>query len=166
MKELKLIKLALQVLCAFTLCMLVVILAMQLVNRNFIGYSFVWVEELAGISMIYLTFLGSALATLNNGNTRIDFFIRLLPPKGTIFFNILSNVVSIGFLVVLGKYTFRGIINNTKNLTPAMRLPVSVEYAGMMIGLVLMSIFFIIQIFFEVQKYRNKDITAFEEALK
>ena len=165
MKKLKLIKFALQLLCVFTLTMLVIILSMQIVNRNFIGGSFVWVEELAGISMIYLTFLGSALATLNNSNTRIDFFIRLLPEKATYSMNILTYLISILFLAVLGKYTFNGILNNMHNLTAAMKLPVSFEYGGMLLGIILMIIFFCFRILLEIQKIKNRDITEIEEAL-
>ena len=163
---LKIIKLALQVLCAVTLCMLVVILAVQIVNRNLVGHSFIWVEELAGIGMIYLTFLGSALATLNNSNTRIDFFIRLLPEKGMRIVNIISYLLSIGFLGILAKYTFRGIRNNVSNLTPAMKLPVSVEYAGMFLGIVLMIIFSVIQIGIEVEQIKGKDVSEILEAVK
>ena len=49
MKVLVLLKNILRFLGAFILCILVVILAMQIFNRNIIGKSFVWVEELAGI---------------------------------------------------------------------------------------------------------------------
>jgi hypothetical protein len=35
------------------------------------------------MAMVFITYLGAAMATINNGNTRIDFFIRKLPtPDG------------------------------------------------------------------------------------
>jgi TRAP-type C4-dicarboxylate transport system permease small subunit len=166
LNALKKIKIALQGVCAFTLVALVIVLTMQIINRNFFGKSFTWAEELAGICMIYLTFLGSSLATLNNSNTRIDFFIRLLPEKGLKIMNIVSFAVSEMFLIVLGKYSFHGIVNNMKNLTPAMKLPIGMEYLGMFVGLLLMSAFYLIRIFMEIQSLKREEIEKEEEALK
>ena len=56
------------------ICTLTIIVAMQVVNRNFLQHSFTWVEEVAGIAMIFVTYLGASMATVNNSNTRIDFF--------------------------------------------------------------------------------------------
>lgn len=166
MSALKKIKLALQWVCAFTLVMLVIVLTMQIINRNFFGKSFTWAEELAGICMIYLTFLGSSLATLNNSNTRIDFFIRLLPDKGPKIMNIVSFLVAEAFLIVLAIYSFHGIMNNMKNLTPAMKLPIGMEYLGLFIGVLLMIVFYIIRIIMEFQSLAGKDLSKVEEVLK
>lgn len=166
MKVLVLLKNILRFLGAFTLCILVVILAMQIFNRNIIGKSFVWVEELAGISMIYLTFLGSALATLNNSNTRIDFFIKLLPLKGTIIAAMISDFVSVCFLFILGRYCLKAMANNMHNLTPAMKLPVSFQFFGMFIGIFFMIWFFGFRFYLKILELRSKDISSIEEALQ
>lgn len=163
---LRVCKMVLKTLCAFTICMLVIILTMQVVNRNFLGHSFIWVEELAGLCMVYLTFLGSALATLNDTNTRVDFFIRLFPPKVTIFFNILTDVISIVFLGLLGKLCIKSMADNMNNLSAAMKLPVSVNYLGMFAGMILMILFFMVRIYMEIEKITGKDLSVIEEAVK
>lgn len=165
MKVLKVVQKLLRWACAVTICMLTVILTLQVVNRNFFGHSFVWVEELAGISMIYLTFLGSAVATLNNGNTRIDFFIRLFPRKINIGFNILGNIICMGFVGVLCRYSYKLMGNNMKMMTAAMKLPVSVTYCGMFIGCALMIIFYFIRTYIEIQTLQGKDMSTIEEDL-
>lgn len=33
------------------------------------------------MAMVYITYFGAAMATINNSNTRIDFFIRKLPAE-------------------------------------------------------------------------------------
>jgi TRAP-type C4-dicarboxylate transport system permease small subunit len=165
LKVLKVLKFCLRLICAIMICMLTVIISMQVVNRNFMGHSFTWVEELAGISMIYITFLGSALATINNSNTRIDFFIKKLPGKMTNVFDILVNLICIAFVGILCCYSLKLMGNNLYRLSAAMKLPVAVNYFGMLFGGVLMILFFGIRLYIEVQKYRGKNMTAMEEAL-
>lgn len=166
MKTLKTIKTLLRYICGLTLCMLVIVMTMQVVNRSFFDKSFVWAEELAGFCMIYMTFFGSAIATLDDTNTRIDFFVRLLPGKGNGIMNIVSGIMSEVFLVFLGVFTFKGVVNNMKNLTPAMKIPVGVEYLGMFIGIVLMQVAFIVRMVIEIQKLQGKDVAVIEEALQ
>ena len=71
---------------------------MQVVNRNIFGGSFVWVEELAGMCMVGITFLGAALATSTNAHTRIDFIILKLPKRGTKIMYMLGNAVCAAFV--------------------------------------------------------------------
>ena len=78
-KLLDTIKFLLRLISCVSICLLVVIVFMQVINRNFFDHSFTWVEEVASMAMVFITYLGAAMATINNGNTRIDFFIRKLP---------------------------------------------------------------------------------------
>ena len=58
--------------CSFALALMAFIVFMQVINRNIVGGSFKWVEELSGMCMIWITFLGAALATTLNAHTRIE----------------------------------------------------------------------------------------------
>ena len=80
-KLLDTIKFLLRLISCISICLLVVIVFMQVINRNFFDHSFTWVEEVASMAMVFITYLGAAMATINNGNTRIDFFIRKLPTR-------------------------------------------------------------------------------------
>ena len=77
------VKFLLRILSCVTVCTLTIIIGIQVVNRYVFGTSFTWVEELAGMAMVYITYFGAAMATINNSNTRIDFFIRKLPGPQT-----------------------------------------------------------------------------------
>ena len=67
------VKFLLRILSCVTVCTLTIIIGIQVVNRYVFGTSFTWVEELAGMAMVYITYFGAAMATINNSNTRIDF---------------------------------------------------------------------------------------------
>ena len=71
----------LKVLCCLVITFMCVIVFIQVINRNCFGKSFVWVEELVGMCMVAITFLGAALASSNNSHTRIDFVVLKLPKR-------------------------------------------------------------------------------------
>lgn len=95
------IQYALKVLCAIVICSLTVILALQIVKRNVFLSSFTWAEELSTISMVWITFLGAAMATSNDQHTRIDFFIRKLPFKAYHSVLIFDNLACIAFCLII-----------------------------------------------------------------
>lgn len=159
------VKFILRVISCIMVCMLTVIVAMQVMNRDFFGHSFTWVEELAGISMIFVTYLGAAMATINNSNTRIDFFIRMLPVKVTNAINVLDNLICIAFLCVVSKLAFKLMETNINTLTPAMKLPISINYFGVLLGSALMILFYILHVYLDIQRFRGKNVTEIEGEL-
>ena len=165
-KFLKGIQFVLKILSAITICSLTVILAIQIVKRNIFLSSFPWAEELSVICMVWITFLGAAMATCSDTHTRIDFFIRKLPDKIYHGIVLLGNVICIGFLGVLIKYSGKAIGNNLNNLTPVLKLPVSVNYLGRWLGCVLMVVYFIFLSYLEVQHLRGIDVSEIEKEMK
>lgn len=164
-KILKWIQYALRVMCALVICSLTVILALQIIKRNVFLSSFTWAEELSTISMVWITFLGAALATSTDQHTRIDFFIRKLPFKVYHSILIFDNAACLVFCGIIIKYAWKAIGANLNNLTPALKLPVSVNYLGLFLGCILMILFFVVQTILEIQKLSGKDVKEIEEEL-
>ena len=159
------IKFALRCLSCVTICTLVIITAIQVVMRYVFHQSLTWVEELGGIAMIYITYCGAAMATINNSNTRIDFFIKQLPKPVYRGFEILDDCVCIAFLLVFGRFSWKLIGNNLHTLSTAMKLPLAVNYVGVLLGCLLMIAFDLIHLYIDIQKCRGVDMTEIEEAL-
>lgn len=164
-KTLNGVKFGLRVISCVMICMLTIIVTMQVVNRNFFDQSFTWVEEVAGMAMVFVTFLGAAMATINNSNTRIDFFIRKLPPKGFLFFEVLDNIICIGFLAVVCQFAVKLFGKNLTIFTPALKLPMAINYFAILLGCGLMILFYIVHLYLDIQKFRGIDTLAFEEEL-
>lgn len=59
-KLLDTIKFLLRLISCVSICLLVVIVFMQVINRNFFDHSFTWVEEVASMAMVFITYLGAA----------------------------------------------------------------------------------------------------------
>lgn len=161
---LKIIKKGLRLLSCFTICFLTVIVAMQVVNRNFFDHSFTWVEEVASILMIYVTFFGAAIATINNSNTRIDFFIRLLPNKLYSIFEMIDDLISIAFLSIVIRYSYLGVLKNFSMHTAALHLPMSINYLAIVLGSILMIAFYLAHLYVVICKMMGRDVSFMEEA--
>ena len=118
-KLLDTIKFLLRLISCVSICLLVVIVFMQVINRNFFDHSFTWVEEVASMAMVFITYLGAAMATINNGNTRIDFFIRKLPTPVYNAFELLDDVICIVFLVIVSSVAYKQMLTSWSMQTPA-----------------------------------------------
>lgn len=165
MKLLDGIKFLLRLLSCVSICLLTIIVFMQVVNRNFFDHSFTWVEEVASMAMVFVTYMGAAMATINNGNTRIDFFIRKLPKPVYNFFELLDDFICIAFLVVVTGMSYKMMLSNWSMETPALRLPQGINYLAILLGCMLMIIFYLVQVWLHVCRLMGKDTTQTEEAL-
>ena len=159
------IKFLLRSLSCITICTLVIVTGMQVVNRYVFHSSFTWVEELGGMAMVYITYFGAAMATINNSNTRIDFFIRKLTKPMYQGFEILGDCVCIAFLVNVCRLAYSLVGGNMKALSAAMKVPLAVNYLGVLLGCILMICFYVIHLWIDVQKCRGMDMAYVEEAL-
>ena len=152
------VKFLLRILSCVTVCTLTIIIGIQVVNRYVFGTSFTWVEELAGMAMIYITYFGAAMATVNNSNTRIDFFIRKLP--GPVY-----RGICVAFLLVICRYAVKLVGTNLHALSAAMKIPLAVNYVGVLSGCVLMIVFYLLRLWIDVEKFRGRNMDYVEEEL-
>ena len=67
-----------------------------------IGLSLSWYDEVASIMLAWLTFYGSALASLKRAHIGFPGLVRSLPPAWRTAFVVLAQVLVIGFFGLLG----------------------------------------------------------------
>ena len=106
-----------------------------------------------------------SMATINNSNTRIDFFIRKLPGPVYRGFEILDDCICIAFLLVICRYAAKLVGTNLNALSAAMKIPLSVNYVGVLSGCVLMIIFYVLRLWIDVEKLRGRNMDYVEEEL-
>jgi TRAP-type C4-dicarboxylate transport system permease small subunit len=68
------------VVCLFSL--LTIISVLQIIMRNFFSAGLVWGDDLLRHGVLWLSFLGAALATQENKHIRIDILPRLMAARG------------------------------------------------------------------------------------
>ena len=155
-KILEKIQFLLKLCCSAILVLMVAIVALQAFSRNFLDYSHAWVEELASICMVWIAFLGAAMAAATGSHTRIDILIRAFPEKVTKLFLILGNLLCTLYSCVLV-----GSASQTK--TAVLRIPNSINYAALILGAALMAAYFIILVWRDIRELRISGKKGVEE---
>jgi TRAP-type C4-dicarboxylate transport system permease small subunit len=82
------------------------------VFRTF-GGSLVWYDEVASIFLAWLTFYGSALASVKRAHIGCPELVAFLPPKAKFAMRIVAEVFTIGFFLLLGwaGYAVLGVLS-------------------------------------------------------
>ena len=135
-------------LCILLLAVITIDLLAGVYSRYVLGRTFVWYDEVARASFMWLVFLGAALAVRRGAHFGLHVLIELLPPhlKRTVLLVTPATIIVFSTaLLVLGWQLMQ---HGATQTTAVMAMPVSWIYASMPAGAALM-IFYSAFIFFE-----------------
>jgi len=78
------------------------------------GASLVWYDEVASILLAWLTFYGSALASVKRAHIGCPEVMAFLPPKPKFVFRLIAEVLTIGFFLLMGwvGYQVLGVLDS------------------------------------------------------
>ena len=91
------------------------------------GKALVWYDEIASVTLAWLTYYGAALTALKGGHIGVPEIVRMLPPRWRVPFVLLAETIVIVFFAVLawtGWYVIEVLATDTLVSLPA----VSVQY--------------------------------------
>ena len=60
---------------------MIILSVMQIIMRNFMGSSFIWIDEVLRISVLWICLLGSMIASKGNNHIAIDIASHYVPEK-------------------------------------------------------------------------------------
>ncbi len=95
----------LEAICTACVVVMVTILWLQVFVRYLLGFSFVWVEEVAKVLMVYMAMLTSAILVFEDGHVSITFLLDKIKFRRTI--RLVFLLLIIAFSIVL---TYSGVI--------------------------------------------------------
>lgn len=115
----------------------------QVVARYIFGFSFRWPEEISRYLVIWITFVGSAVAFRRGAHVSVSALVNILPTNIRNHVRFISRLITIVFFVILGYYGLLHTINQTIHLQvgPATRIPMAVPYSAIPIGSALVIIY-------------------------
>ncbi|NEU30914.1 TRAP transporter small permease [bacterium LRH843] len=122
----------------------------QVFSRFFLGLPLPWSEELARLIMAYSVFLGAAIALRQSKLIAVEFLSEKLTDEKRKILHFVIQIIAIVFFIILFVQGIKMIGQVHTQLSSAMRLPMSVFYASIPIGAVLLtmsSIAVIIELF-------------------
>jgi len=103
-----------------------------------LGASLVWYDEVASILLAWITFYGSALASVKRAHIGCPEVMMFLPPKAKLTFRLVAEVLTIGFFLIMGwaGYQVLGVLA-TDTLVSLPSVPVNWVQSVMPISAVL-----------------------------
>lgn len=106
----------------------------QVIFRYVFDFSLGWTPELSQYGMVWLCFLGAALATKDRDHTRVDYFINLLPKAFYPAVNVVINLLIIAFLVYLCYSSIPITKAYMNDITPGLGIPYGLVSIALPIG--------------------------------
>jgi len=90
------------------------------------GSSLEWYDEVAAILLAWLTFYGSALASVKRAHIGCPEVMVFLPPRPRFVFRVIAEVLTIGFFLLIGWMGYRVLgVLDSDNLISLPSIPVS-----------------------------------------
>ena len=109
-------------LVALALLVMVIVVVTLVVGRYFFGLSFFWGEELARYTMIYMAFIGGAVALRTDQHPRLTVFLSMLPESVQRVVGWIIGGLMAVTLVILFYQGLDVALNEGRLTTPALRI--------------------------------------------
>ena len=116
---------------------------LQVVFRYLIKYSLPWSEELARYLFVWFSLMGAAVGVEKNAHFGVDILVRKLKPKMQKIIYFTGSAFVLFFLSVIIYEGTKLTIRNWTQLSPAMRIPMSLPYSAVPISSLLMCIYIV-----------------------
>lgn len=117
-----------------------------------------WAEELTRYTLIWMSMLGSAVATRRGRNMDVDFVVKRMPKTMKTINSIITKALIIGFLLVIIIYGINLVSITFKQLSSGLRIPMAYMYASVPVGGFLMLLFTIEVIINDIKSRNIKEV--------
>lgn len=126
------------ILAIYLLSILVIVVFVNVCSRYALNLPLAWSEELAKILLVWVTFIGAAVASRRGRHLKIEDVLKRMDEKGQRKMYIYINVVVSLFLVFMIWKGFSFSIAMKDTVTDALRISNMVLYAALPVGATLM----------------------------
>jgi TRAP-type C4-dicarboxylate transport system permease small subunit len=139
------------IIVALALGMLFIIFV-QIVTRYILNYPLSWSEELARYLMIWLTFLGTAVAVGKKGHIIIDFVIRYIPKKYQIYDDMVVSLITAMYLVIIIYSSYQIMPVIVGSITPTLQISYVYVYAAIPISSLITILYLVNNVIEDISK--------------
>lgn len=116
------------------------VLFLNIVARNFLGYSYIGAEATGTYLMVWLTFIGAAFIVPTHGHVSVDLLLRAAGPRLMRMVVIITSVVGMATSVYMGLYGVQltQFIFSTGQVETTLNISTGYLYLPVGIGMTLM----------------------------
>lgn len=135
-----------ELLCNGMLLVMTAVIAMLILSRNFLGFSFSWSEELTRFLLVWLSMLGAAVLLRRDDHIKLELLTDYLTPRLRIGLSLLLRLLVLGFLCILLYESW--LVANARAVThaPALGISMRIPYLALPAGATLMVLFTLVNI--------------------
>ncbi|MBP1932468.1 TRAP transporter small permease [Ammoniphilus resinae] len=130
----------LMILLGVVLGVMSIVIIIQVLSRYIFGFPLPWSEELARYLMSYSIFVGAALALRNQQLIAVEFISERLSFNPRRILKIVINIIGIFLFAILFIQGFEMMDKVSSQLSAAMQISMSIPYASIPIGAILLTI--------------------------
>lgn len=123
--------------CLVMLFAMVVITGAQIICRVFFT-ALTWSEELSRYLLVWSSIIGAACVYRRAGHINVSIIQDLMPPVGKKIMKVIVHILCGVFFALMIYYGFIYMGKMANQLSPAMRLPMSIMYASIPVGGILL----------------------------
>jgi TRAP-type C4-dicarboxylate transport system permease small subunit len=115
-------------------CVMLVIGFMQVIWRYVLEASLYWSEELLRYMYVWVIFLGTSVAIRGRLHVSIDAFVNLLKGRPLHMLKTVIHLLTVAFFALVVVIGVQFTLHNLGQVSPAVRLPMSVAYLAIPLG--------------------------------
>ncbi len=135
----------------------VIAMTLQVCNRYFLPLPFYGLDEFTGHTAVWFYMLGAAYAASRSDHIKADMLdIFKVPPAGQYYISLIASLISIvisGFMIV---WSYRYVLWSISKheVTPSLHIPTVYFQSAILVGAVLLFIYFIKELFSRIMNRR------------
>ena len=147
----------LHIVLALLLIGMTVFIAANVISRYVFNAPITWAEELVRYMFIWSVMTGAVAAMAEHKHLNVDILPDKLPPRGRLIHDIIVRLVICGYLVCLAVGGWMLIVQDIPQLSPTLRISMSIPYGavGLCTGIMaIQEIYFVID---DIKKLAGKE---------
>jgi TRAP-type C4-dicarboxylate transport system permease small subunit len=129
---------ALEILCNVLLATMTAVIAVLVLSRNLIGFSFSWSEELTRFLLVWLSMLGAAVLLRRDDHISLNLLQDRLGPRGRLVLSFLLRLLVLAFLVILVRQSWTAALARQVTHAPALGISLFWPYLALPVAGILM----------------------------
>ncbi len=130
----------------------------QVLARYIFKTPLAWSEEGARFLFIWMTFIAGYVGARKGQHIGVELLQNMLPKSIKKGMQILSDLLTTGFFLIVLYYCCKGWSKLGVQISPALKIPMSFVYLGMMIGCLGMAICYFFHIFAVLKKEEKEGL--------
>ena len=95
-----------------TMIIMVIVTFANVIGRYVFNHSIAAADEIARMAFVWLTYIGSIVAMKEGSHIRVDIVVSLVPPAVRKVFDVISNLLMDGIMILTIRVTMNLVMEN------------------------------------------------------